>query len=237
MLAAMDDPPRFEGFADTRARFFGELILHNDRDWFQAHRTEYERGWLAPMKALLAAVAPRLARAYPAHRIGDPKVFRIHRDVRFSRDKSPYKTHIGGLLPIGLPRAGGSPVEVPAALYFHVSADELFCGAGLYGMDAETLARYRRAVLDSRRGAELGRIAGALERRGYEIAAREQSKRVPRGADPAHPRADLLRMKGLFASGPALDRRLLVREELVGAVAAVARGAAPLVRWLLRCAV
>ena len=230
----MAQDQRFEGFADTRGRFFAELVLHNDRGWYQAHRAEYEEGWLSPMKALLAEVGPRLARGYRGYRVGEPRVFRIHRDVRFSRDKSPYKTHIGGMLPMDLPRGGRSQVEVPAALYIHVSYNEVFAAAGLYGIDPDTLARYRKALLDPRRGAEVGRIASALRGAGFELEARESTKRVPPGVDPAHPRAALLRMKGLIATTPAIDRRLLVRRELVAFLAKQALAAAPLVRWLLR---
>jgi uncharacterized protein (TIGR02453 family) len=234
MLWPMADRTRFEGFADARARFFGELLLHNDRDWFLAHRAEYEEGWLGPMKALLAEVAPRLARSYPGHRIGAPRVFRIHRDVRFSRDKSPYKTHIGGMLPIEGAQGGRSQVEVPLALYFHVAHRDLFAGSGLYGMDPQALARHRKALLDARRGLQLQRLVAALRRRGFTMEARESTKRVPAGVDPAHPRAELLRMKGLFATAPAVDRRLLVRRDLVATLVEQARAAAPLVRWLLR---
>jgi uncharacterized protein (TIGR02453 family) len=230
----MTQDERFDGFADTRGRFFAELMLHNDRGWFQAHRAEYEEGWLLPMKALLAEVGPRLARGYRRYRVGEPRIFRIHRDVRFSRDKSPYKTYIGGMLPMDFPRGGRSQVEVPTALYFHVSHDEVFAGAGLYGMDPETLARHRKALLDPRRGTELSRIAAALSRAGFEMGARESTKRVPSGVDPAHPLAALLRMKGLIVTTPAIDRRLLVRRELVASLTKQALAAAPLVRWLLR---
>jgi uncharacterized protein (TIGR02453 family) len=225
----------FSGFADTRGRFFGELALHNDRGWFEVHRGEYEAGWLAPMRALLGEVRPRLASAYPGRRLGEPKVFRIHRDVRFGRDKTPYKTHVGGLIPVGGPAAAGrSQVEVPIALYFHVGYEEVFAGSGFYGMDPATLARHRRAVLDARRGAELGRLVAGLARKGWVLEARESNKRVPAGVDPEHPRADLLRMKGLVAMAPPPERGLLVRRELVRALAERARAAAPLVRWLLR---
>jgi len=230
----MTDAPRFEGFADTRARFFGELTLHNDRDWFETHRGEYQEGWLEPMKALLGELRPLVARSYPGRGVAPPKVFRIHRDVRFSKDKSPYKTHVGGMLPVEAPRGDRSQVEVPLALYFHVAYDELFAGAGLYGMDPEALARHRAALLDPRRGAELSRIAASLTRRGYSLAAREATRRPPPGVDPDHPRAELLKLKGLVAMGPALPRRLLTSRELVGALAGQARAAAPLVRWLLR---
>src|SRR5580765_8121684 len=116
-------PTRFEGFADRNARFFRALANNQDRDWFEMHRDEYERGWLAPMKALLAEVRERIDGLFPHHPLAEPKVFRIHRDVRFSKDKSPYKTHIGGF--IGIAGSGAGPSGA-AALYVHVATNELF---------------------------------------------------------------------------------------------------------------
>lgn len=226
-------PARFEGFVDTAGTFFEELTLHNDRDWFEANREVFQTGWLRPMEALLAEVKERLSRTYPGDALGKPKVFRLHRDLRFSKDKSPYKTHIGGLLPLAAPRGERSQVEVPTALYFHVSHSELFAAAGLYGMDAATLARHRKALLDGRRGRELDRILAALRRKGLSIEARESLKRVPPGVDPGHPRAELLRMKGLIAVTPELDRRLLAKRALVDRLVELARDSAPLNRWLL----
>jgi uncharacterized protein (TIGR02453 family) len=227
-------PPRFDGFADPSARFFEELLLHNDRGWFEEHRAAYQDGWLRPMEALLAEVRERLSRTYPGGALAKPKVFRLHRDVRFSKDKSPYKTHIGGLLALAAPDGERSQVEVPAALYFHVSHHELFAAAGLYGMDPATLACHRKALLDPRRGRELDRILASLRRRGLALEARESLKRPPPGVDPGHPRADLLRMKGLIAVTPELDRRLLRSRKLVDELVGVARACAPLNRWLMR---
>jgi uncharacterized protein (TIGR02453 family) len=224
----------FRGFADAAGRFFEELTLHNDRGWFEAHRDQYQEGWLAPMQALFAEVRSRLSRVYPGDAIARPKVFRIHRDVRFSKDKTPYKTHIGGLLTLAAASGGRSQVEVPAALYFHVSHTELFAAAGLYGMDPGTLATHRKALLDARRGGELTRILAPLRRKGFSIEARETLKRPPPGVDPEHPRADLLRMKGLIAVSPELPRELLGSARLVDRLAAFATACAPLNRWLLR---
>jgi uncharacterized protein (TIGR02453 family) len=227
-------PARFEGFADTAGRFFEELALHNHRDWFEAHREAWERGWLLPMQALLEEVRARLSRTYPGEALGKPKVFRLHRHLRFSKDKSPYKTHIGGFLPLAASSGGRSQVEVPAALYFHVSHTELFAAAGLYGMDPATLARHRESLRDGRRGRELDRVLAALRRRGIGLEARETLKRPPPGVDADHPRAELLRMKGLIAVTPPLDRRLLAGRALVDRLAGFARACAPLNRWLSR---
>jgi uncharacterized protein (TIGR02453 family) len=220
---------RFTGFADRDARFFKALAKNQSRAWFAAHRDEYERGWLGPMKALLAAVRERLAPRYRSEEIAAPKVFRIYRDVRFSKDKVPYKTHIGGYLGIDGTAAGPGGA---AAIYFHVAADELFACAGQYMMDGEQLKRFRAAVVDGKRGKELAAIVKPLERAGFTIESREQLQRVPRGFDPEHPQADLLRRKGLIVSFPDPDRALLTSPKLVDWLVSHGKKAVPLVEWL-----
>jgi uncharacterized protein (TIGR02453 family) len=227
--AAAAPPARFAGFADRDARFFAKLAKNQSRDWFAANRVEYEEGWLAPMKALLAAVREKLVSRYAHEEIAPPKVFRIHRDVRFSKDKSPYKTHVGGYL--GIAGSGTGPSGA-AALYFHVGAGELFACAGQYMMDGEQLKRFRAAVDDSKRGAELAKILAALGRAGFGIDSYEQTQRVPRGFDPAHPRADLLRRKGLITMFPGPGRALLTSPKLVDELVAHAKKAVPVVEWL-----
>src|ERR1700749_1174047 len=104
----------FQGFADADAKFFKSLAKKNDREWFLAHKEEFEAGWNAPMKLLLEDVRERIDPAYAQPALGEPKVFRIFRDVRFSKDKSPYKTHIGGFIPMS--RRGAKTTDLPMAL-------------------------------------------------------------------------------------------------------------------------
>src|SRR5436305_15261786 len=94
--AARPTSARFEGFADRDGRFFRALARNQRREWFEAHRREYEDGWLAPMKALLAEVRERIDPLFPHHPPAEPQACRIHRAVRFSKDKAPYETHSGG---------------------------------------------------------------------------------------------------------------------------------------------
>jgi uncharacterized protein (TIGR02453 family) len=222
-------PARFEGFADRDARFFKALAKNQTREWFAAHRDEYEEGWLAPMQALLAELRGKLAPRYAREELAAPKVFRIHRDVRFSKDKSPYKTHIGGYLAVAGTAAGPAGV---AACYFHVAANELFAGAGQYMMDGEQLRRFRAAVVDPKRGTELAAILKPLGRAGFTVESYEQLQRVPRGFDPEHPGADLLRRKGLIVMYPPADRALLTSRKLVDWLATQSKKAVPLVEWL-----
>jgi uncharacterized protein (TIGR02453 family) len=219
----------FQGFADRQACFFRTLARNQTREWFAAHRREYEEGWLAPMKALLADVRERIDPLFPRHPLSVPKVFRIHRDIRFSKDKSPYKTHIGGYVAI---EGAGDPPSVPVAVYVHVGPKDVFAAAGHYMMDGPQLARFRDAVVDDARGATLAGILKRLERAGFTVGAREMLARVPRGFDRGHPRADLLRRKGLTAHFPAPPRELLVKPRFADWLVAHVRRAAPLVEWL-----
>ena len=224
-----DAPARFDGFADRDGRFFRALAKNQRRDWFAAHRREYEAGWQAPMKALLDEVHERIDRFFPRHPLAAPKVFRIHRDVRFAKDKSPYKTHVAGYVALA---GGGDGPSAVIPLYLRVGAADRFAAAGHWMMDAPQLARFRAAVLDDRHGRRLTQLLAPLVRGGYAVGSRETLKKAPRGVDPAHPRADLLKRKGLTVSFPPLPRQLLVDRALVDWLVRHAKRAVPLVEWL-----
>lgn len=234
-MARTPAPARFEGFADPK--FFRDLAKHQSRDWFLAHKATYDEGFARPMAALLAEVASKLDRSYPDCELGEPKVFRIHRDVRFAKDKSPYKTHVAGLLPVKL--GAGKVTETPAALYLQVGFDSAagkdshIAGAGLYMMDPGQLAKYRKAALDAAKGRELTRIVGALGKQGASIEAGGRLKNAPRGVDPDHPRAELLKLKGLVCMFDGITASAVKRRELVGWLVERGKRSAPLVRWLV----
>jgi uncharacterized protein (TIGR02453 family) len=218
---------RFQGFADSEARFFQLLAKHQDRAWFQAHKPEYEEGWARPMQALLAELREKVAPYFRGRALAEPKVFRIFRDVRFSKDKSPYKTHIGGHLSFSAPTG----CMLPAPLYLQVGT-ESFVAAGQYMMEPSQLDRFRRAILADRRGQALTRMLAGLKKRGYSPHAHELLKRVPRGLDPDHPRADLLKHKSLVVGFPEIPRELLTSRAFVGWLARGVKDVAPLVEWL-----
>jgi uncharacterized protein (TIGR02453 family) len=223
---------RFDGFADSKLTFFRSLAKHQDREWFSARKGEYEEGWHKPMLALLTEARAKLDRVYKHCELAEPKVMRIHRDVRFSKDKSPYKTWIGG--GVSVARSAKLP-EAPAALYMHMGIEEgrprAFGASGIYGMMPEALARYRAALLDDKKGREIATLVAKLEKKGYRVAAMETTKKVPRGVDPGHPRAELLKKKGLIVSFEAPLPSLTKRALLDWAVER-AQAAAPLVEWL-----
>ena len=133
--------PPFTGFPPGALSFFRGLAANNERAWFTAHKADYERDVLAPMKSLIADLVPELqAKKLPF--IGDPAraIFRIHRDVRFARDKAPYKTHAGAVLT----RTGQK--WNPGLLYVHVDPTGSFCAAGFYQPEPEPLSCLREAI-------------------------------------------------------------------------------------------
>ena len=228
MAKPNDAPARFDGFPDAAARFFHALAKHQTRPWFQAHKHEYDEGWVAPMGLLLAELRERIDPLFVRHAIGDPKVFRIYRDVRFSKDKSPYKTHIGGYVPLA--GAGRGPAQ-PVPIYVQLGT-ETFVGAGHYMMEPSQLGRYREAVLDDGSGKALGRIVAGLEKAKYRLVSFDALKKVPRGLDPSHPRAELLKRKSLAVEFPALPKRLVTSRKLVDWLVERIDQTRPLVEWL-----
>lgn len=220
----------FQGFTPAAQRFFRSLGRHNNKPWFEANRAGYETAVREPLRALVEELDTAFGTIAPEI-IGDPKrsLFRINRDIRFSKDKSPYKTHIGGYIAID---GAGSGPSVPAPLYLHISPSETFAAAGHYMMLPPQLARFRAALLDDDRGGHLAGILRKLERAGCTIASHEVLQRVPRGVDPAHPRADLLKQKGLIVTFPTLPRDLLVSAALLPWLMTHVKRAAPLVEWL-----
>ena len=163
----------FRGWPVEAIEFYEGLEADNSKAYWQAHKAVYDRCVKAPMEALLAELEPEF---------GTGRIFRPNRDVRFSADKSPYKTNVAAQMPGG---------------YVSVSADELFCGGGLYMPPPDALARFRAAILEDTWGEELVGIVATLREQGYEVTAHEVLKTAPKGVDKDHPRIELLRHKGL----------------------------------------
>ena len=222
--------PQFTGFSRTAPSFFHELAAEMSREWFTANRQRYEADWVVPMTALLGHVYAALAPVYKPTKLAPPKVMRIHRDVRFSKDKTPYKTHIGAVVAIaGKSMSQGSA----AAMYVHLGIDEEFVGVGIYMFDSNQLARWRKAI-DGKAGAELATLIAKLRKAGYEIGGHDDYKRVPKPYTDQHPRADLLKLRGLTASPRAIPRGMLHQAKLAPWLSAHGKALAPLVKWIAR---
>lgn len=199
----------FGGWPAEALEFFEGLEADNSKAYWQDHKAAYEADVRRPMDELLAELAPEF---------GAGKVFRPYRDVRFSADKSPYKTHIGATL-----ERGG---------YVQLSSEGLGAGAGYWHMAADQLDRYRRAVAADATGEPLAALAASLRREGIDVTSIAALKTAPRGYPKDHPRVDLLRQKGLAAYrswpvAPWLGTRA-ARTRVVEFL----RTARPLVDWL-----
>ena len=203
----------FTGFRPEAIQFFADLVDNNNRDWFQPRKAEFERLVKEPMEALVAACADRFAaRGVPL--LADPKkaVWRIYRDTRFSKDKSPYKRHLAANFPY-VERAGG--VETPDTGahgnggYFNFQPGEMYVGGGMWMPDKDRLTAFRRAVID-----EPDRVREALEDPGFVqafggVSSHEPMKRVPTGFPADHPRADLLKLRDVVFGRRLSDEEVL----------------------------
>jgi uncharacterized protein (TIGR02453 family) len=168
----------FSGWPEDFQRFFIGLELDNSKRYFEANRQIYQEAVRGPMEALVTSLEPEF---------GPAKVFRINRDIRFSADKSPYKTNIAAS--VGMGGRGG---------YLSLDARGLMAASGRYEMDASTLSRFREAVDREASGSRLARIVEDLESDGLQIGG-EELKRIPSGFPKEHPRGRLLRHKRLYA--------------------------------------
>jgi uncharacterized protein (TIGR02453 family) len=165
----------FSGWPEEALDFYDGLAADNTKTYWTAHKAVYQELVLGPMAELVDELAAEF---------GDTKIFRPYRDVRFSPDKTPYKTHIGAMVGSG---------------YVQLSAHGLAAGDGMYVMAADQLDRYRQAVASNRIGPELEQVIATVEKAGIGVSGRDTLKSAPRGYPVDHPRIGLLRHKGLVA--------------------------------------
>ena len=200
----------FAGWPVEAVEFYEGLEADNTKAYWQEHRSVYERCVKGPMEQLLA----ELARDF-----GPGRVFRPHRDIRFSKDKTPYKLNCAAHL------EGG---------YISFAADGLLVGSGLYMPEPERLRRFRAAVDDSKAGPRLVAIVTALRNGGYDVGAHEAVKTAPRGYPKDHPRIELLKEKGLVMSKSWPTGSWLGTRKAKDRVVTCLKAARPLNAWLER---
>lgn len=191
----MLDQYRFAGFPRGCVRFYADLARHNDRVWFADHKRQYQEDVLVPARAFVVEMGARLRTLAPEIRFdprtdGSGSIFRIHRDVRFSKDKSPYKTHLGIFFWEGQRKWG-------PGFYFHLEPPRLQLYVGKYVFDRQDLLAWRTLIDDPGRGPVLGALLKRLKRRGYQVGG-QHYKRVPAGFSRDHPQADLLRHNSIW---------------------------------------
>lgn len=204
----------FTGFPVAALDFYDDLEMDNTKSFWEAHKTVWAESVRAPMTALVTDLEAEF---------GSAKVFRPYRDVRFAKDKTPYKTHQGAFVAVA-PHTGW---------YVQVSAAGVRTSAGFYSADGAQLAAFRTAVAEERRGTELEGILATLAAEGLELSG-EQLKTAPRGYDREHPRIGLLRHKQLFAGRELGFEPVVHTPELLDLVRDDWRTTRPLVEWLAR---
>jgi uncharacterized protein (TIGR02453 family) len=203
----------FEGFPDEGLVFYEGLEADNTKTYWTRHKHVYDAYVKAPLLAMLEELAPEF---------GTAKVFRPYRDVRFSNDKTPYKTHQGAVIhPEG--RAG--------AWYVQVSADGLRVAGGCWRLESDQVARYRRAVADAVQGPRLQAEVDRLAAAGWSIDG-ESLTRVPAGHDADAPRMDLLKRKSLHAGRSWEPADWLHTPRALEEVRAAWRDLVPLNAWV-----
>ena len=201
------------GFPDRAFAFYEGLEADNSKAYWTDHKAVYDAQVKAPMTALLDALEPEFGRA---------KLFRPYRDVRFSKDKTPYKTSC----------AAAVGDDVQGGLYLQLSAEGLLVAGGAHGLQTDQ-ARRLRAAIDDRPGAALVRLLDALRADGFTVEG-ERLKRLPKEHEPDHPRADLLTLKTLWAAQQHEPQAWMETPELLEVVSAQWRALLPLNDWLAR---
>jgi uncharacterized protein (TIGR02453 family) len=204
----------FQGITAGAFEFYEELQDNNNREWWQEHRDRYQSLVKEPLASLLEELEPRF---------GPGKLFRPNRDIRFSEDKSPYKTAQGAV----------ASVQEGVGYYLQISADGLLVGGGYHSHTPAQLARYRNSVDASGTGEALRQIVEAVAAAGFAVEG-EKLKTVPRGYAREHPRAELLKHKSLSASVTLGRQGWLGTPAAVQDIAGLWEDLRPLVDWVSR---
>src|ERR1051325_6856789 len=196
-------------FTPAALRFFKQLSSHNDKTWFEAHREEYEQDVREPMRELIEEMNARFAKFAP-EMAGDPKrsMFRINRDIRFSKDKSPYKTHAACWFHHrrATSRVGSEAEAGSAGFYFHLEPGESFVGGGLWMPPRPQLNKLRDAIAADAAGFD--RVAKGIEKRFGGLSDEAVLTRMPRGFAEDHPAARWLRYQSFVGGRPMDDAKV-----------------------------
>ena len=187
----------FKGFPRELVQFWRDLKKNNNTIWFERHKSDYEQYVLQPSRAFVIAAGERLREIAPAVN-ADPRtnksLFRIHRDTRFSPDKSPYKSYMGVMFWEG----AGKRMEC-SCYYFHLDPPNLMVGIGIYMFAKHHIAEYRDSVVHPTYGKSLRAAIDEVSKHGPYTLGGKHYKKVPRGYDPSHKNAELLLYNGLHA--------------------------------------
>lgn len=226
-LAELEFFPPFSGFPRGGIKFMKQLKRNNNRPWFEKHKEEYETFVKLPMQSLIVGLQPHFERFAPEFDVHPKKsLFRIYRDVRFSKDKTPYKTHAAAHFVLR-----GKPKGVEGSGYYlHIEPGEVFLGGGIYMPDGDQLKRIRKAI-----ATQPDRFLSIIGQKNFKkifgTLQGQKLKRVPQGYEPDHPMAEWLKHKQFFV-WVEWPETICLKEKFVDDVAGVFESATPMVRFL-----
>jgi uncharacterized protein (TIGR02453 family) len=219
------------GFPKSAVDFLTKLKRNNNKDWFETHREEFQYSVLEPAQEFVIVLGELLRTIVPdiiAIPKIDKSIFRLHRDVRFSRDKSPYKTNLGLFFWEGTKKK----MEC-SGFYFHLEPGQFFIGNGIYMFTAELMKAYRDLISSPDKAKELDSIIKKLKKKGYGIGGKH-FKQVPRGLDREYPYAEYLLYNGIYAFDDSFPLKDLYKQDIVKYSFKKFKEMLPLHQWLVK---
>ncbi|MEJ2716783.1 MAG: DUF2461 domain-containing protein [Deltaproteobacteria bacterium] len=221
----------FNGFPEGSVTFYSDLRENNNKQWFDAHKGDFETFVLQPARDFVFEMGKALKKISPGI-IADPRVnksiFRPYRDTRFSKDKTPYKTHLG----IFMWEGNRAKMECPG-YYLHLEPPHLMLGAGIHCFSKPLLEQYRESVVDPKRGPALAEALQQVKQKGEYSIGVKHYKKMPRGYDAAGENAELLLFNGLTAAFVTDIPKEFYTERLIHYCFEKFRDISPIQKWLL----
>jgi len=218
-------------FPKSAAAFLAKLSKNNNKEWFDAHREEFETHLFIPAQMFVNELGERLKSISPgiiAIPKTDKSIFRLHRDVRFSKDKSPYKTNMGILLWEG----EGKKMEC-SGYYFHIEPKSFFLGTGMYIFTDPQIKKFREIVSNEKKAEELKSIMQKIEKKGYTFGGKTL-KKTPRDYDKEYPFADLYLYTGLYCGYESKNMNEVFEDDLTEFCFGKFKNHLPLHNWLVK---
>ncbi len=222
----------FEGFSKDFWKFFRDLKKNNERDWFEANKDRYKAEVVAPLQDFIIALAPKLAKVSPNFKC-DPKpnggsMFRIYRDTRFSKDKTPYKTNAG----LQFRHLQCNDFRAPG-YYLHLAPGDVFFGGGMYMPEPPALSAVRQAIADKPAEWKKARDAASVKRAFGGLSDIESLTKPPRGFAPDHPMIEDIKRKSFFVTQES-NEEAAAKPSFVNDVAKAYADSAPVMAFLCK---
>ena len=226
----MSGTSAFSGFSKDTLNFYNQLKENNNKTWFEEHRSDYETYVMTPTREFVVAMGEHLEKLSPGI-LADPRVnksiFRINRDTRFSKDKTPYKTNLAMWW-----WQGDGPRMECSGYYFHLEPSSLLLGVGIHTFPKGILQAYRDSVVDPVHGSELKQAIQEVTKQDKYSVGGKHYKRVPRGYDPDHENAELLLYNGITVGDETSIPQAFYSEDLLDYCFEVYQDLNPIHKWL-----